>query len=446
MLLLLALACAEAPADTASDTAGTPTFVPWSRTRAPLQHTTASGRAWKRGIIHLHSPFSHDACDGDPMPDGVPDATCLAHLRAALCDAGEDFAFLTDHPAHAAFQPFATLLQPQGQDELLDGGRANRLRCDDGRTLLTLPGIEDELMPVGLDAHAAEVGAAADALYNGTDEATVAAEVAAGGTVLQAHTEQRPLEELLDRQAWGLSGVEIFNLHAMVDPDIREEALGLDAFGMLDAIAPFLAGQTDAEPDLAFLAFYQQQDVSLEKWDAMNAVAPTVGTAGTDAHENALPMLLSDGERVDSYRRMMSWFSNILLVDGDAYTDVEAALRAGRNLVAFEALGTPASFDVRYGDLEMAGTGAAGGSLEVGCPTLAAESPQDGNVPTITVHVLKDGAPFAEGCGAHALTEPGVYRVRVDITPTHLTGFLGDQAASLVRAYPWLYSGAFRIR
>ena len=142
----------------------------------------------------------------------------------------------------------------------------------------------------------------------------------------------------------------------------------------------------------------------------------------------------------------MSWFSNILLVDGDSYQNVEGALRAGRNLVAFEALGTPASFEVRYGDLEMAGTGAAGGSLEVGCPTLAAESPQDGNVPTIAVHVLKDGAPFAEGCGAHALTEPGVYRVRVDITPTHLTAFLGDQAASLIRAYPWLYSGAFRIR
>jgi hypothetical protein len=444
-LLALALACRSPETDTGRDSAPPPAVVPFARTRTPLAETSAGGRAWKRGIIHLHSPWSHDACDGNGLPDGSPDATCLAHLRDALCDLSMDFAMLTDHPAHAAYQPYEDLLLPRGQDTTVDGV-ANRIACADGRGVLALPGIEDELMPVGLDRHAAAQGAEADALYNGTGPDTIAAEIAAGGTVLQAHTEQRSLPELLERQADGLAGVEIFNLHAMVDPDIREQSLGLDGFGLLDAIAPFLTGQTDAEPDLAFLAFYQEQSVSLARFDALNAVAPTIATAGTDAHENALPSLLSDGERVDSYRRMMRWFSNVLLVEGESPADLETALRAGRNFVAFEVLGTPSGFDARIGAQEMSGDAAPGATLEVSCPTLSTDTPQDGNAPTITVHVLKDGAPFAQGCGAHTLAERGVYRVRVDIVPAHLTTFLGDQAATLVRPYPWLYTGAFRVR
>jgi hypothetical protein len=77
---------------------------------------------------------------------------------------------------------------------------------------------------------------------------------------------------------------------------------------------------------------------------------------------------------------------------------------------------------------------------------LSPSTPQDGHAPEIAVHVLKDGAPFAAGCGSHLLREPGVYRVRVDLTPHHLTAFMGDQAGSLLRSYPWLYSGAFRLR
>jgi hypothetical protein len=445
MLLPLLLVCA--PDDALPDDRVTPapTVVPWSRERAPLTETSPVGRAWRRGIVHLHSPWSHDACDGNGLPDGNPDPTCLAHLREALCALSMDFAMLTDHPAHAAWQPYEDLLLPREGDSPVEGV-ANRIACGDGRGVLALPGIEDELMPVGLDRHAAAVGEEADALYNGTGAETLAAEIAAGATVLQAHTEQRTLEELTERQQNGLAGVEIFNLHAMVDPDIRAEALGLDAFGMLDAIAPFLTGQTDAEPDLAFLAFYQEQGVSLARFDALNALAPTVATAGTDAHENALPMLLADGERVDSYRRMMSWFSNVLFVEQEGPAGLEEALRAGRNLVAFEVLGTPAGFDARIGDQELSGDAAPGATLEVDCPTLAADTPQDGNAPDVTVHVLRDGQPFAEGCGAHVLAEPGVYRVRVDIVPTHLTAFLGDQAPALVHRYPWLYTGAFRVR
>ena len=443
-LVLLLAACTDSSGDSSAVTERTPRVVPWAETRAPLAEVSPGGRAWRRGIVHLHSHYSHDACDGDPMPGGVPDEACLANLRAGLCDNGMDFAMITDHPSHAAEQEWSDLLLSRPGDEVVEGV-ANRVACPTGHPVLTMPGVEDELMPIALNRPVADTPEERDRIYNDTSAETIAAEIAAGATVLQAHTEAQSLETLLARQAAGQRGVEIFNLHAMVDPDIREEHLGLDSFGYLDAIGPFLSGATNARPDLAFLGFFQEQGVSLERFDALNRVAFTVGTAGTDAHENALPNLLSDGERVDSYRRMMSWFSNIVLTEGDGPEDYQGALAAGRLFVAFEVLGTPTGFSVRYGAHEMGGEAAVGDTLEVVCPTLAPATPQDGLQPEITAIVYRDGAPWQTGCGTFPVTEPGVYRVRVDIVPHHLTTFLDDQAEAFVRPYPWLYSNAFRI-
>ncbi|MEN9785968.1 MAG: hypothetical protein RLZZ299_1232 [Pseudomonadota bacterium] len=442
MWMLLALAACR---DEASPVAAGPRTVPWSVERAPLTEVSPAGRAWKRAIVHLHSPFSHDACDNDPMPGGVPDADCLDDLRAALCTNAIDVAMLTEHPAHAAERPFPDLLLAREGDTVLDG-RATRMACPGGASTLLLPGIEDELMPVALDRHVSPDPVAADAIYNGTDADTLAAEIDAGGLVLQAHTEGQDLDTLVARQSAGLAGVELYNLHAMVDPRKRAQDLGLEAMTPLEVLAPFFSGETSAEPDLAFLGFHEAQEVSLARWDALSALAPTVATAGTDAHQNALPMLLSDGERADSYRRMTRWFSNILLVDGDDPQDAEDALAAGRNLVAFEILGTPSGFDVHYGDLEMAGTGSVGGNLVVGCPALSPDTPQDGDAPEIRVRVLRDGQPFGEGCGTFPIAEAGVYRVAVDIVPHHLRGFLDVPTQDFVHAMPWLYSGAFRLR
>lgn len=436
MFLLLA-ACASAPTDSAEPAAP----VPWSHTRAPLSEVAPDGRAVRRAIVHLHSPLSHDACDNHEMED----APCLADLRAGLCDAAIDFAFFTDHPAEAAFSPYDGLFQAQEGDEPVDGV-ASRLHCEGGTEVLWMAGIEDELMPVGLDRHVSEDAAENDRIYNATEAETFEAEIAAGGVVLQAHTEGQDLDTLLARQALGLHGVELFNLHAMVDPNKREDDLGLGAFDYLTAAAPFIQMVTDAEPDLVFLAFYEEQAVSLERWDALSAVAPTLGTAGTDAHENALPMLMADGERVDSYRRMLSWFANYLVVADDTPAAAEAALRERSSYVVFDALGVPTGFSVRYGDSAWSVAGApVGEELVVACPTLAPTSPTDLSAPVITATVFKDGAVWATGCGAHPIDAPGVYRVRVDIVPEHLRGALGDQADTLVHTYPWVYSQAFAV-
>jgi len=77
-----------------------------------------------RGIIHLHSPFSHDACDGNPRPgpDGAIDEACLAHLRAALCTLHIGYAALTDHDDSMADEAFATLFSQRADDELVMSG------------------------------------------------------------------------------------------------------------------------------------------------------------------------------------------------------------------------------------------------------------------------------------------------------------------------------------
>ena len=414
--------------------------VPWSRERAPLQETRDDGTHLKRAIIHLHSPLSHDACDGHEMDA----ATCLADFRAGLCNAAIDVAFVTDHPSMASEHTYDELFNLQDGDEMIDGV-ASRMTCDSGHAVTMFPGIEDELMPVALDRHVADSAEANDATYNAYDEASLKATIEAGAVPLQAHTEGKGLDDLLQRQAWGQAGVEIFNLHAMVDPTKREDDLGLGGLDYLTQAGPFIAGDNDAEPDLVFLAIYEEQAVSLERWDALNAVAPSLGAAGTDAHENALPMAMPDGERVDSYRRMVSWFANYLAVADDSPAALESALRERQAFVVFDTLGTPEGFDVAYGSARLsADEVATGGPLEVTCPTLAASSPTNTEAPTISAIVYKDGAPWAEGCGHHDVTEPGVYRVRIDIVPHQLADFLGS-AQDLVHAYPWIYSQAFRI-
>ncbi len=438
-----ALACTH-PADTSSadDSGAVVSSVPYVGEHAELAVSSPSGRLWKRGIIHLHSPYSHDACDGDGMPDGAINEACLQDQRDGLCATRMDYAFMTDHPDYAAYQTYEEMLLPRGDDVLLADGKL--MTCPDGHVVTLMAGIEDELMPIGLERQVSLDPDENERIYNDTDQEAFTEDRAAGALVMQAHTEGQDIDTLLARQAMGLTGTEMFNLHAMVDPTKRADDLGLDAYGYLDALGPFLTGTTHAEPDLAFLAFYQPQDVSIGRWDALNAVGPMVGTAGTDAHENSIPSLMSDGERGDSYRRMMIWFSNIALVDGTAPQDYQDAVAAGRLFIAFEILGEPGAWDVHYGDLEFGGSAPLGDDLVVTCPTLNPNSPQMDTPPDITVAVYKDGEPWQSDCGTFTPTEPGVYRVVATITPNQLGAFLDDQQA-LIKPVPWLYSNALRI-
>ena len=416
-------------------------------------------RNWtpRRSIMHLHSPWSHDACDGEPLIDGAPSQDCIADLREALCTTSIDVAYLSDHPTHAAAQPFASLFHAAEGDERIEReGKliATRFFCPDGHSVMWRAGIEDTLMPLGLEQHSAPGDPeASHNLYNSKTAEAIAAHKDAGAFVSMAHTEGKTLDDLMTLVDLGLDGVELFNLHAMFDPSKRSEDLGLDPLGWASAIAPFTSPDGTAEPDLFFIAVLAEQTVSIERWDALQSFGDVVGFAGTDAHQNVLPFDLRDDERGDSYRRMLRWFSNHLLIDTDSPhpspEQADEALAAGRLYTAFEILGTPDGLDfhMRAADgtiTEMGSTGTSG-TLVVGCPTLSASSPTNTTAPDIQATVYRDGAVWAEGCGEHTASETGSYRLRVDITPHHLKDFLGTTPDDWLHSYPWVYTNPIRV-
>ena len=407
--------------------------------------------------MHLHSPWSHDACDGEPLLDGKPNQACLQDLRDALCATSIDIAYLSDHPAHAADQPFSALFHAAEDDEQIEREGAliaTRITCPDGHNVMWRAGIEDDLMPLGLEQHTAP-GDPAESfrLYGAASPESIQAHARSGGFVSMAHTEGKDLETLQALVASGLGGVEVFNLHAMFDPTKRSEDLGLHPTGWASDIATFTTKDGTAEPDLFFLAVLQDQTVSLERWDKLQQSDSVVGFAGTDAHQNVLPMDFRDGERGDSYRRMLRWFSNhILIAASDAPPSPEQAdeaLAAGRLYVAFEILGTPSGLDFHLRDsdgtvTEMGATG-SGDTIVATCPSISAASPKNTDQPEIKATLYKDGIAWAEGCGEHYLTEPGSYRLRVDMIPHHLRDFLGTTPNEWLHSYPWVLTNHIRV-
>src|SRR4029079_16414072 len=133
---------------------------------------------------------------------------------------------------------------------------------------------------------------------------------------------------------------------------IRSMYLGLDSGGAIQAAAEFAdTNPGHPEPDLALLSFLTPSQPAIERWNQMLGDGRHVpATAGSDAHENALPIMLADGERGDSYRRVLRWFGNIVLVDDPQDpVKVEAALAKGRLFAVFEMLGTPEGLDIHAG-------------------------------------------------------------------------------------------------
>lgn len=416
-----------------------------------------------RGIVHLHSPYSHDACDGKPRDPvtNAPNEPCLADLRAALCTTRIDFAALTDHDASMAEEDFATLFSPRGGDVAVRGANgkqiASRMTCDDGHQVLFSVGGENTLMPVMLDEHVPGTVVERRAIYNGDDAIDAAAFRAAGGLVWVAHTESKPIEMLRDVAP---DGIEVYNLHANIDPDIREMYLGLPAAGAISAAAEF--GDTNEghpEPDLAMLAFLAPNPPALATWNTLLAEGRRVaGSAGSDAHQNAIPISFADGERGDSYRRVLRWFANFALV-GDAKdpVQIEQALARGRMFTAVELLGTPLGFDVRAATstmvYELGDVAPPGAELVVELPQVLVRDPSlpDPVIRARVIHVPPGGAAVEVATGdaptlSVPMTAAGAYRVEISIVPRHLGPYLGDLGPSLADAeLPWIYASPIYV-
>ncbi|CAN5911581.1 hypothetical protein BH11MYX3_BH11MYX3_45810 [soil metagenome] len=435
---------------------------PWDRTLPEASVLgVRRGLTPARGIVHLHSPYSHDACDGMPRPGGQPDEMCLADLRAALCTDHIDFANLTDHDDTMADEDFTKLFSMRGSDQAVMRGTdqiASRILCEDGHQVLVTVGGENDLMPIMLDHHLPGTIPERHALYNGNDAAASAAYRAAGGLVWVAHTESKTLETL-----WEVApdGIEVYNLHANIDPNIRKDFLGLSSSGAISAAIQFADTEPGhPEPDLAMLSFFSANGPAIEKWQALLGEGKHIAvTAGSDAHQNAIPVVMADGERGDSYRRVMRWFGNYALVANPRDVDqIKAALDAGQMFAAFELLGTPDGFDAYAttpsgATIELGGTipKAEGAMLTVEVPKVRGLDPSL-PVPTINAKVFWISATgvveIAHGDTtflAH-LGAPGAYRVEVTITPSHLGPYLHDLGTAMAEVeLPWIYTSPFYV-
>lgn len=455
MLFSLLLACTSTEKTDSGTLIQDQAPIDWMRGSPPLTEADTSIRA----IVHLHSHHSHDACDGNPQPDGIPDEDCLADLRSALCEVRIDAAFLSDHPEHSMeAESFEELfLMREGDQPIYEDGVliANQMTCESGHQVLIFPGIESSaMMPLALTQHV-------DGSYDGSE--STREQVREQGAVFWiAHTEQRDVEELLSQD---LDGLEIYQLHANLDPSIRSEYLGLESFSYLDEVQPFFFPTAEEvnppHPDLSVLGFLLPNEPSLSKMEQVGMVQPIGVSGGTDAHQNVFSNEASDGERIDSYRRMMRWFNTkIEIKQGSSAQEIREALRSRRSWVNFEALGTPAGFKavVANGDTELPMGSEfsveSGQKLQITLPTLSPSSPQDPYVaPMIEGRIFHfDGQnreqvhTWTSGTAVLPISDAGVYRVEVWIQPLHLKPYLGDRPEYAENWMPWIYSGGFFAR
>jgi hypothetical protein len=439
-----------------------PPLSPWPRALPATDSLgTVRGLRVMRAIIHAHSPLSHDACDGEGFAGGMLlDAPCLDHMREAVCTLRLDALNLTDHAEHLYEVTHEAKFwkRPGDVEERNEAGELAAVRwdCGDGTDVLVTVGTENALMPVGLVRHPVDstdqdVLAAA---YRANGPDAVARFREAGGLVFVAHTEGRELAEL---RTLGMDGIEIYNIHANVDPDIRVEFLGLGAADYLMNVLAFTSPTSRLAPDLAFLGFFEENQNDLDKWDTLLAEGLQItGINGCDAHENTFPQLMRDGERVDSYRRMMRWATMHLRVPETTLAAQREALDAGRGYVAFEVFGTPVGFDVHAEDAsgathEMGEFAPPGTTLRVTRPSLSPDVP-DAALALVSMRILKaapgGGVEVAQGNGeslTYVATEPGAYRAEVRIVPEHTRPYLGRLADTLIREHAWVYANPIYV-
>src|SRR5262249_44336933 len=151
---------------------------------------------------------------------GAPNEPCLADLRFGLCTDHIDYANVTDHDDTMADEEFTTLFNMRGSDvAVMKNGMqiASRMTCDDGHTVTFTVGGENDMMPIILPQHVPGPIQGRHDTYNANDANAAAAFHAAGGLTWVAHIESKTVDGLRATA----DGIEVYNLHANIDPKIR---------------------------------------------------------------------------------------------------------------------------------------------------------------------------------------------------------------------------------
>ena len=451
-----------------------------------------------RAIIHLHSAYSHDACDDEGLAeDGTPNWPCIRRMKAALCKERIAVAFMTDHPSHMADQPFLDLLYPELEagDVLLEGEDGAPIGilypCPEGQGgpdgwVRLVPGAEGHHgMPLGLERHVPNRDLYGVPFRTETsDESLLEVTTAirkAGGFVTIAHSEDDDLDwETI--AAHDIPAMELYNFHANFQQVLSGSALVETIF----ELEPFLdySGDGAASDLIALIMLDQYPEPALEKWRRVSVERPITAMAGSDVHENVIlpalcagdlcdglveegypnlatalavegPLWMPDGERIDSYGRIFRWVQNRAWIDPDAdiLQATKDALEAGRVQVIFEVLGPAIGAELVAVDAageatDMGSTVQAPATLKLRAP----DSPGDGAaIDAVLVRTDAKGstevATWTEpGAWLTAtVDEPGSYHLEVWITPGHLAAPLGAAGHLAERRFRWVETNAIRV-
>ncbi|TVR03499.1 MAG: hypothetical protein EA398_04785 [Deltaproteobacteria bacterium] len=437
-------------------------------------HPPVRGMTVRRGTIHLHTGYSHDACDGevwlkDADPEDADGETILAvtgssHLmvvdrwhqcnqdvRRAVCEVHQDFLFFTDHNNnYPSFEyPDVLLYQPEDGDELImrDGAPAAMwMTCPDGRRVLMSAGVDTHLLAFGLERHVVEDIDERRRIYGTRTEEAVEMLRDAGALVVSGYSDEWDPDLLF---ALPFDGFEIYNPATNLRGNLAATGSLLADMILRPAQAP--------HPQLTLLPVFEENEENLWRWSRLSEIRPIFNYLGTNAHQNVFREPTFEGERIDSFRRMMSWFANYVLIDeAIEHADdrqLKEIIGAGRHYGVFEFLGIALGFDyhaTRGEDLWEMGAripldpGAV--TLHVAVPTLHGAMHEDMEPPEITARILRahddDWVVVAEGAESFSaeVTDPGVYRVDVRMVPHHLRGWLGSKADEYIRDVVWVYS------
>lgn len=349
------------------------------------------------------------------------------------------------------------LMHGAGDEWIEESGKkvGNRISCGDGHQTVTTVGYEDRLIGLAMDEHVDVTVDDRNAVYKAETAAAVTAlKTNSDAVVIVPHLESRDMALV---KTLGMDAVEVYNFHANVDPKIRGRDMGLDYFrGVADLLLYLFDPYQKLQPDLAILSFYQWHSKWRTRWNTLVSEGYKVaGVAANDSHENVLPQNANDGERIDSHRRILRWFSNHLLVSSLSIDEIKGAIRNGRGWWVFEGAGSPVGMDFYANNgsttinVGSTGTYAAGTTtLYAKAPSLHGESPQNRTAPGIVLRMIRvktGGADevIAQATGADLavpVTQTGIYRVEVGMTLVHLEGYLDSEMIDPSTEVTWIVS------
>jgi len=417
-----------------------------------------------RVITHFHSPYSFDACDHAGLNHDIPNSACLDDLRFAVCSNRVDYLFLSDHPDSMQKFEMPELLLKNKKDTLLVEERglayANQMSgCDSGFVPTLMAGFEGKVLSLGMTQHLSPSVLERSVLYNGESfDLRNRLRVESDAIVWVPHTESRSLETI---QAIAPDGIEIYNIHANLDPKIRKKYFSRPPFEFLPSILTYLVDPyRKLHPDYMFLHFVEIHPTYFEKWNRLvyGGQFKVAGFGGTDSHENIFPQIASDGERLDSARRMTRFMSNHLLVHDLKPSSIKNALRNGQGWLVFEGFGSPVNMDfsahMESSDVDSGEIGPGEKMrlrghpirITVKLPSLQGDSSDGEEHPVIRIDlkkVIQEGKDVTVASSestdlSWVTSEPGAYRAEIWIKPLHLREVLDDFSELVDREYRWI--------